>query len=86
MGSFLAKQPNGLYCRFSSVVDCVTHCNMTREDYIKYRQEEVVEEANRILDNHCDEDLTRVIEYTNTNNMPAKEWKKILKEMGYKEK
>ena len=22
MGSFIAKQPNGLYCRFSTIVDC----------------------------------------------------------------
>ena len=29
MGAFIAKQPNGLYCRFSTVVDCVTHYDMT---------------------------------------------------------
>ena len=34
MGAFISKQPNGLYCRFSSVVDCPTHWNMTKEDYI----------------------------------------------------
>lgn len=35
MGGFIAKQPNGKYCRFSSVVDCPTHINMTFEDYVK---------------------------------------------------
>lgn len=34
MAGFIAKQPNGLYCRFSTVVDCPTHINMTEEDYL----------------------------------------------------
>lgn len=25
MAGFIVKQPNGLYCRFSTVVDCPTH-------------------------------------------------------------
>jgi len=35
MGAFIARQPNGLLCRFSSVVDCVTDYNMTEEEYIE---------------------------------------------------
>lgn len=35
MAGFIAKQPNGLYCRFSSVVDTITHDNMTFDDYVK---------------------------------------------------
>lgn len=35
MGGFIAKQPNGKYCRFSSVVDCPTHINMAFDDYVK---------------------------------------------------
>jgi hypothetical protein len=34
MAGFISKQPDGLYCRFSTVVDCPTHWNMTREDYL----------------------------------------------------
>lgn len=34
MGAFIARQPNGLLCRFSTVVDTITHYNMTEEDYI----------------------------------------------------
>lgn len=34
MAGFIAKQPNGLYCRFSTIVDCPTHINMTEEDYL----------------------------------------------------
>ena len=29
MAGFISKQPNGLYCRFSSVTDCPTAWNMT---------------------------------------------------------
>lgn len=34
MAGFIALQPNGLYCRFSTVVGCPTHINMTKEDYL----------------------------------------------------
>ena len=51
MGAFISKQPNGLYCRFSSAVDCPTHWNMTRQDYIDLCVERAIEEANHILDN-----------------------------------
>lgn len=36
MNYFVAKQPNGLYCRYSYAFGSVTHCNMTAEDYIRY--------------------------------------------------
>lgn len=36
MGAFVAKQPNGLYCRFSSVVGTITDYNMTEKDYKNY--------------------------------------------------
>ena len=35
MAGFISKQPNGLYCRFSTVVDCPTDWNMTEDDYIE---------------------------------------------------
>ena len=47
MGGFIAKQPNGLYCRFSTVVDTVTDWNMTEEDYINMRVEKAAEEARK---------------------------------------
>lgn len=34
MGAFIARQPNGLLCRFSTIVDTITHYNMSEEDYI----------------------------------------------------
>ena len=45
MGAFIARQPNGLLCRWSSVVDNLTHYNMTEEDYIEYCAECAREEA-----------------------------------------
>lgn len=52
MGSFISKQPNGLYCRFSTVVDCPTHYNMTEEEYIEMCAEKAREEARKTLRDH----------------------------------
>lgn len=35
MSAFIARQPNGLLCRFSHVTDFVTHYNMTEDEYIE---------------------------------------------------
>ncbi|EAF9222514.1 hypothetical protein A5S02_06265 [Listeria monocytogenes] len=32
MSGLIAKQPNGLYCRISTVVEAPTHDNMTKEE------------------------------------------------------
>ena len=50
MGAFISKQPNGLYCRFSTIVDCPTDWNMTEEDYIELCAETAREEARRTLE------------------------------------
>lgn len=34
IGACIVKQPNELYCRFSNVVECPTHYNMTKEEYL----------------------------------------------------
>ena len=52
MAGFISKQPNGLYCRFSSVTDCPTAWNMTREDYINMKMKEAKEDAEDVLDNY----------------------------------
>lgn len=36
MAGFICKQPNGLYCRFSTIVDCPTHVNMTQEEFDQF--------------------------------------------------
>lgn len=45
MGSYIARQPNGLICRYSSIVDNITHYNMTEEDYINYKMEKARKDA-----------------------------------------
>lgn len=51
MGSFIARQPNGLLCRWSSIVDNLTHYDMTEEDYIEYCAECARKEARLDLQN-----------------------------------
>lgn len=52
MGAFIARQPNGLLCRFSSVVDCITDYNMTEDDYIEMCAEKAREEARDVLNHY----------------------------------
>lgn len=83
MGAFIAKQPNGLYCRFSSIVDCPTHWNMTREDYLNNETGTVRSRADGedILNNYL-KPFSEVIDRFTTLNMTRKEFEDILKEMG----
>lgn len=39
MPAYIIKQPNGLYCRYSTIVDDITDCNMTKDDYINLATE-----------------------------------------------
>ena len=86
MGGFIAKQPNGKYCRFSTVVDCPTHINMTFEDYVKvimergYQEWKAREEAQDIIDNYL-YPFEAVIEYFTPNNMTQKEFEKYIEKM-----
>lgn len=89
MGAFIARQPNGLLCRFSTVVDTVTHYNMSEEDYInevqmgRYgRNREAAErEAKDTINNYMQpfsEVIRRFMPYNNTRE----EFLNILREMG----
>ena len=86
MGSYIARQPNGLLCRFSSVVDAVTHYNYSEEDYIELCAERAREEARRNLqDLHFVKPFDRVLEDIRFYNMTYDEWVKQAGEMGYTE-
>jgi len=78
-GSFIALQPNGLYCRFSSVVECLTHINMTAEDYMNNFTGTVndAEEAEDILNNYV-RSFSAVKGLTTTRNMAPAEWKRTM--------
>ena len=80
MGAFVARQPNGLYCRFSTVVDCPTHWNMTEEDYIEMCAEKAREEARFVLENYL-RPFDWVEEYFYPNNMSKEEFEAVLRDM-----
>lgn len=83
MGAFISKQPNGLYCRFSTVVDCPTDWNMTEEEYIELCAEKAREEAKKTLANHT-RPFEWVREYFLPNNMTKEEFAKFLEDVGDK--
>lgn len=80
MGAFIAKQPNGLYCRFSSVVDCPTNWNMTEEEYIELCAERAREEARCTLE-HFLRPFSWVKDNFSPNNMTEEEFEKFLEEV-----
>lgn len=80
MGSYICKQPNGKYCRFSTVVDTVTDWNMTKEDYIELCKKKAEKEAIDVLQNHL-QPFERIGEDFSPNNNTQREFNKILKEM-----
>ena len=45
MGAFIARQPNGLYCRYSTYVDGFTHLNLTEEDVIEMYKKSAEDDA-----------------------------------------
>ena len=84
MGAFIARQPNGLLCRFSSVVDCVTDYNMTDEEYIQLcierSKETAIREAKSVLTHHV-QPFDQVMNSFREGNMTQEEFDRILKEM-----
>ena len=85
MGAFIARQPNGLLCRFSTVVDTVTHYNMTEEEYIEMCAEKAREEARDVINNYL-KPFELVKDYFRPNNMTEQQFEEILNEMGSKSK
>lgn len=81
MGAFIAKQPNGLYCRYGEIVDNITHHNMTEEDYIEFCVERAKEEAKIALEKA--KPFSEVLErlYPDTRR-DLKKMNEILKECG----
>ena len=84
MGSFICRQPNGLLCRFSTVVDTITHYNMTDEEYIQmYIQKQITTaraEAEDVIKNHL-KPFEWIDEYFVDNNMTEEEFEQIKVKM-----
>lgn len=81
MGAFIARQPNGLICRFSSIVDTITHYNMTDEEYIEYCAEKAREDARFQLEYYV-KPFNRVIKEFRPNNCSVDDFNAYLKKMG----
>ena len=85
MGSFICKQPNGKYCRFSTVVDTLTHINMTEDEYIELcvsrAVKDAIREAKDVLANYL-RPFDEVKKYFVPNNNTVAEFNELLKEMG----
>jgi len=82
MGAFVARQPNGLLCRFSTIVDCPTHTNMTAEEYLEMRSGSM-DDARDVLKNHI-HPFSDVIDSFLPTNMSRRQFNKWLKSVGYK--
>jgi predicted nucleotidyltransferase len=80
MGAFIARQPNGLLCRFSTVVDTVTDYNLTEEDYIEMCAERERKEASDTIKYNL-YPYQNVKDYFVPNNMTEEEFEAIKKEM-----
>ena len=87
--AFIAKQPNGKYCRFSTIIDCPTHINMTKEDYLEYRIKTAIEEIKDEVDKMFDDryphpriyDIEEVKEQFHPNVMTVSQFSAVLKKM-----
>ena len=70
-----------MYCRFSTVVDTITHYNMTEDEYIDLCVQRAIEEARDVLKNHL-RPFDEVKKQFMPNNDTVEEFNKLLKEMG----
>lgn len=80
MAGIIAKQPNGLYCRISTIIDAPTHFNMTEQDYIDLCVERAKKKAESVLENYCydfDKALT-YINYGDDTNMTNEEYEQFI--------
>lgn len=80
MGSFICRQPNGLYCRFSTVVDTITDYNMTEDEYVEMCAERAREEARDVLRNRV-RPFGWVKEHYRSTCMKKTEFNRIMTEM-----
>lgn len=77
MGTFIARQPNGLLCRFSTKVDTFTHINMTEDEYIELCAEKARRKAREVLNNDI-KPWGLVKEFFEPSNNTVEEFNKLL--------
>lgn len=89
MAGMIAKQPNGLYCRYSSVVDTITHYNFTKEEYLNNITGSVSsrEEGIDVLENylHSFEEVEELLRLRLSDSESEEEVEELIKDM-YRER
>lgn len=80
MGAYIARQPNGLICRFSSITDTVTDYNLTEQEYIDMCRRQAADEAIYEI-RHAMHPYEDVISDFVPRNMTVAEFSKIRGEM-----
>ena len=80
---FISKQPNGLYCQFSTILDKVVRYNMTAEEYVEMCAESARATARNILNNNL-QPFSEVKKRWSSDYQSKQEFEKILVEMGDK--
>lgn len=82
MAGMICKQPNGLYCRYSTIVEAVTHHNMTKEDYIKLCETRGISnwDATDTLDNYL-KDYDYMVSLITDLNTTKEELEELLEKM-----
>lgn len=82
MSAFWAKQPNGKYCRFSTVIDCITDYDCTKKDMLKIIIQKTKEKFERDFEQGCySYPFDNVIERFMTCNMPIDKMDKICRQI-----
>lgn len=84
--SYIVKQPNGLLCRFSTIVDNVTNYNMTEQEYIDmYIEKAKINaeiEARNVLKHHIQPFENIKKDFRPDCKRDIGNFQKLLKEMG----
>jgi hypothetical protein len=88
MGAFYSKQPNGKYCRFSTVVDTLTEWNLTEEEaisrmfvYINEASQEEKELCKSLFEKRL-VPFSRIKEQFTPSSNTIEEFEEILKDIG----
>ena len=87
MGAIYYKQPNGRFCRYSTICDAVTDYNMSEYDIIKLFVENAIDDAKKFINNernfHDFDELCDKFKDGNnwTGEMSVKEFEKLKEKM-----
>lgn len=87
MGAIYYKQPNGRFCRYSTICDAVTDYNMSEYDIVKLFVENAIDDAKKFINNernfHDFGELCDKFKDGNnwTGEMSVKEFEKLKEKM-----